>query len=216
MKHRRQLLRLLHLPEWPRLTAIVTLALLAGLALVPGRASAHAGFERSEPAENAVLAESPERVDIWFGQEMARNSGLPIVIVVNQAGDVIADEPVLDDDDRTHISIELPPELPPRRYTVIWHNLSDEDGEEAQGAFHFYVGQGPEETGEATPAGQTPAATASASPIPQPSDDSGDDGAPWWIVPIAAVVGIIVGAGGGFAMAGRRPGGRNGRPGGGP
>lgn len=200
MKYRRQHLRLLHLPEWVRPAGIATLALLLGLALMPSRAGAHAEFERSEPAENEVLAESPERVDMWFGQEMARSSGLPAVIVVNQAGDVVADEPVLDDDDRTHISIELPPELPPRRYTVIWHNLSDEDGEEAQGAFHFYVGQGPEATGEATPGGGTAEPTSTATQGVQTSGDSGDDGAPWWLIPVVAVGGVALGAGGGLAF----------------
>lgn len=199
MKHRRQHLRLLHLPEWRRLAAIGTSALLLALALMPGHASAHAEYERSEPAENEVVTESPERVDVWFGQEMARSGGLPSVTVVNQAGDVIADEPVLDDDDRTHIFIELPPDLPPRRYTVIWHNVSDEDGEEAQGAFHFYVGQGAEETGEATPPGDIVAPTTVVTPGAQTSD-SGDDGAPWWLVPVVAIGGLVLGAGGGLAM----------------
>lgn len=184
------------LPRFPSRWQWLLIGILALLAFVPDRVSAHAGFERSEPAEDSVVAESPERVNMWFGQEMARLGGLPTVIVVNAAGDVIADEPILDDNDRTHIYIELPPDLPPQRYTVIWHNLSDEDGEEAQGAFHFYVGSGPgpTEAGDATiapTASSTPAGTSGG------NKTGGDDGAPWWLIAVAAIGGVAVGAGGG-------------------
>ena len=97
------------------------------VAALPDSASAHANYESSTPADGEVVPEGPERVDVFYSQEVARSGGLPILFVANQSGDVIADEAVLDDEDRTHISIELPPALPDGRYTVIWHTLSDED-----------------------------------------------------------------------------------------
>lgn len=210
-------------------TGLLALALaisvaLAGLALPAGSAQAHANYERSEPAEGAVVAEPPERVDVWFTQEMRRSGGLPTMVVVNQSGDIVSFETVLDDEDRTHMYVELPPALPPGRYTVIWHTLSDEDGEEAQGAFHFFIGEGPgetpsppdQETPAATPepveetpgpsppdAGPTPTPATPPAPEEVPEDDGG--GLPVWAL-IAGVVGGLVVGGGAGALMGRRRG----------
>lgn len=189
--------------RWAALPAAAAL-LIVVLAGTPDGAYAHAGYERSEPAENAVLAESPARVDMYFSQEMSRSEGLPTVTVVNEAGDVIADAPVLDDDDRTHMYVELPPELPPKRYTVIWHSLSDEDGEEAQGAFHFYVGSGPEETEPGASGVPSAAPTATVATNGNENDGDGDgDGAPWWLVAVVGIVGVAAGGGGVLAARAR-------------
>ena len=166
-----------------------------------GPASAHADLESSTPAEGEVLTESPAVVDAFFSQEMARSGGLPVFLVVNEAGDVLSEEAVLDDNDRTHISAALPPALPDGQYTVIWHSLSDEDGEEAQGAFHFYVGQGPGETPEPGNGAATPAAS-----TPATNDDTGDDsGVSILILIIGVAVGVVAGGGAGLAL-GRRGG----------
>ena len=168
---------------------------LAGAALAAASVEAHAGYERSEPADGAVLAEAPPRVDVWFSQELRRAGGLPTLEVVNFAGDVLSDPAVLDDDDRTHVYAALPPSLPNGRYTVIWHTLSDEDGEEARGAFYFYVGEGPDNASEIV---LTPPATAPPMPPSSPDDDGG--GPAWLIALVGAVVGGIAGAGAAFAV----------------
>ena len=169
---------------------------------------AHGRQQRSEPADGAVLAESPPRVNVWFSQELRRTSGLPTLVVVNAAGDVVSEPAVLDDDDRTHVHAALPPALPDGRYTVIWHGLSDEDGDESRGAFHFYVGEGPEMASEIvlTP---SPTATPTATPLPPPTatppppevpDDDG--GLPAWLIAlIGAVIGAAVGGGAVFIVS---------------
>jgi methionine-rich copper-binding protein CopC len=191
-----------------------TFAIALGAAVVVSSAAAllssapafgHAGYESSTPSDGEVVAESPAVVDVFFTQEIARSGGLPTMIVVNDAGDVIADQPVLDDEDRAHISIELPPALPDRRYTVIWHTLSDDDGEEARGAFHFYIGSGPSPT---TTDGETPAPDGESTPSPaasQPAteDDDDDGGGEPWLVFVGIAGGLVVGGGAGWA-AGRR------------
>lgn len=186
-------------------TAAVLFAAVAaaGLLTGPRNASAHADLESSTPGDGEVVAEAPARVDAYFSQEMARSGGLPTMVVVNEAGDVLSEEAVLDDADRTHLSVELPPALPDGRYTVIWHTLSDEDGEEAQGAFHFYVGEGPSETEPAAPA--TGGATASPAPA-VPGESAGDDGnGVSTAVLIAAVAAAaVLGCAGGFALGRRR------------
>ena len=127
-----------------RLVGAALLALaLVGAALAAASVEAHAGYERSEPADGAVLAESPPRVEVWFSQELRRGGGLPTLEVVNFGGDVLSDPSVLDDDDRTHVYAALPPSLPNGRYTVIWRNLSDEDDDEARGRLPLLRGRRP-------------------------------------------------------------------------
>ena len=179
--------------------AITLLAL--GLMVGDRSAFAHAGYETSSPADGEVLAEPPERVDAYFGQEMSRSNGLPTMIVVNAAGDVITEDATLDDADRKHLSVEMPPALPDGRYTVIWHTLSDEDAEEAQGAFHYYVGDGPSATAGPN---ETPDATATPGPTAAPGDDANDDGGvPLWAMIAGIVAGLVIGGGAGVAL-GRR------------
>jgi methionine-rich copper-binding protein CopC len=190
--------------------AATFLAVAGGLLLGATNASAHAGYDHSTPADGEVLAESPERVDVYFGQEMARTGGLPTLIVVNESGDTLSEPGTLDDDDRTHMSAELPPALPEGRYTVLWHTISDQDGEEAQGAFHFFIGEAPAqptptESGAATPESVQPSPAETAAPTPPPSEDGGSGGdVPVWALIAGLIGGGIVGVGIGIAYARRR------------
>ncbi len=169
-------------------------------------AEAHSGYESSTPADGETVAESPPRVDVYFGQEMARSGGLPSLIVVNDSGDQVDLGAKLDDADRTHISAELAPSLPGGRYTVIWHTLSDEDGEEAQGAFHFYVGE-PSTSGSPTPRPTIPdkgtPVAATTAPTTPTGDDGDDAGAPVWLLVAGVAAALAIGGGAGYA-AGRR------------
>lgn len=186
----------------------LAVAVVAGLALPAGSAMAHADYNRSVPAENEVVAESPETMEVYFTQEMRRSEGLPSVFVVNESGDTVSTESTLSDEDRTLVSVELPPALPNGRYTVIWHSLSDEDGEEANGAFHFYVGEGPSD-GQETPAPDETLAPTDPGNTPPPTgdeNDDGDDGVPLWAL-IAGVIGAAVVAGGAGLVLGRSSGG---------
>jgi methionine-rich copper-binding protein CopC len=196
---------------WPaRLVGLAALLAFAVVPLVlsPDGVSAHSGYESSTPADGETLAESPARVDVYFGQEMARSGGLPSLLVVNDSGDQVDLGATLDDADRKHISAELAPSLPEGRYTVIWHTLSDEDGEEAQGAFHFYVGEPPSQP---TPGARptlpdkgTPVPTPTAAPTEPPTaDNGGDDGAPVWLLVAGVLVALVIGGGIGLAI-GRR------------
>jgi methionine-rich copper-binding protein CopC len=185
---------------------LAALLLAAFILVTPGDVRAHAGYESSTPGDGEVVAEPPERVDIFFSQEIARSGGLPTVIVVNEAGDTIADEAVLDDADRTHISIELPPALPERRYTVIWHTLSDEDGEEARGAFHFFIGAGPPPQPTGGAESPRPGAEPTPVPTPVPTEERDDDGSgiETWMLIAGVAGGLVVGGGAGLLLGRRR------------
>ncbi len=177
---------------------------LAVLLLMPAiRVSAHAAYDHSTPGDGEVVATEPAKIDVYFKENNAKANGLPALIVVNDSGDKVDAGSVLDDNDRTHISDALSPALPDGRYTVIWHTVSADDGEEAQGSFHFYIGGAvtPVPTaapGSATPVPSIPAVT------PAPSSSSSSD-IPIWGLIVGIVGGVVVGGGGGLVF-GRRAG----------
>lgn len=197
------------------LAAALGLTAIAGIAIPPGPAMAHASYESSTPGDGEVVAEPPDTVEVFFSQEMRRTDEFPDVFIVNEAGDTVSTETTLSDEDRTLVTIDMPPALPEGRYTVIWHTLSSEDGEEASGAFHYYVGEGPSNgagdgnddgtpppDGEETPAPTQPPETSADSN----GEDGGDDGVPVWGL-ILGIIGAAVVAGGAGIVVGRSSGG---------
>ncbi len=105
-----------------------------------GVAYAHADYARSAPGAGAVVAEAPARVDVWFTQDMFRRQGENWLRVAGPDGaEVTAGEAVIDDDDRRHLWVELLPDLPAGEYTVTWHTLSAEDGDDEEDTFTFTV-----------------------------------------------------------------------------
>ncbi len=197
-----------------RRIALVALAASAAIAATAIVASAHAQYVSSTPAKGEVLDASPSQVSIVFTQEVQKISGTYGISVRDAAGNEHTSAPAsLDDADRTRMSVPLQADLPPGRYVVSWTNVSDADGDPAEGAFSFYVGMEPTEADlaadaelaaedeEPTPAISSPVAsdTPASPPTDAPVDtpESGDDdggGSGIWIVVIAAVVG----AGAGF------------------
>lgn len=185
--------------RWITILAFIAVGLLLSSMIV----SAHAGYERSEPARDAVLLEPPSQVDVWFTQEVFKQQGANFVRVFDENEVQVSEgDGLVDDDDRKHISTTLPPGLPEGRYIVRWMTTSDEDGDTDEGAFCFYVVVTPtaeqqaecaalaEE--EATPtaaATATPGATLTAAPSDGAADSGGGGGAP-----VGAIVGGVVGA----------------------
>jgi methionine-rich copper-binding protein CopC len=112
---------------------------LIGL-LIPALTWAHAEYDRSEPAADAVIAEAPAEVHVWFTQELFRREGANNIEVTGPDGArVDQGDSRIDDDDRTHLLVSLQPDLPPGRYLVRWQALSIEDGHEGEGEFGFTV-----------------------------------------------------------------------------
>jgi methionine-rich copper-binding protein CopC len=209
---------------------VVGIAMLAALLIAPRDVAAHARYESSEPAKGEVVQTSPSRVEITFTQEIQRVSGLYGITVEKDRGlDVTAGPAEVHDDDRSTMSIPLQPTLEPGRYVVFWHNVSDEDGDAAEGAFSFYVQDAPtavdlendrqlEEIGaeDETPTGEpteeatteptaaatdepTAAATSTPAAVETPAD--GDDGEDDGDA-VAAIIAIVVVAAVALAAAG--------------
>jgi copper transport protein len=187
----------------PAFLAAAAVVVASVVSILPAaRVSAHAAYDHSTPGDGEVLAESPEKIDVYFKEEMSRSGGLPTLVVVNSSGDTVSSNAALDDDDRTHLTADLNPGLPDGRYTAIWHNVSADDGDEAEGAFFFYIGAGPTAT---TPGGTsgTPSATEAPTATTAPVEEEGDGGDVSIVVLILGIIGGLAVGGGGGLLIGR-------------
>jgi methionine-rich copper-binding protein CopC len=199
-------------------TSLLAVLAAAGFTIVATEhAEAHARYASSTPARGEILATGPEEVEITFTQEIQRIEGKYGIEVTKDRGPSVAAGPaVVNDDDRTKMSVPLQPDLADGRYVVRWNNVSDEDGDPAEGAFSFYINYEPNAVDlendaqlaligeEATPA-STPDASSTEPPVespaigdtpaPQPTpstEDDGDDSSNTSVILI--VVGSVIGA----------------------
>lgn len=115
----------------------IPLAVVLFLLYVTG-AEAHARYVRSEPGQEAIVASAPERVDIWFTQELFRRQGENWIHVFGPGGELIhAGDAQIDDDDRRHMWVQLQSAMAPGEYRVVWRNLSAEDADDDEGEYSF-------------------------------------------------------------------------------
>jgi methionine-rich copper-binding protein CopC len=89
-------------------------------------ASAHARFKSSTPGKGEVVQTSPSQVEIFFTQAVQKVSGTYGIEVARDRGAAVTTGPaVIDENDRTHMTVQLQPNLTPGRYVVQWKNVSD-------------------------------------------------------------------------------------------
>lgn len=122
-----------------RISLVLGLVLLLGWGLSNGATpvQAHAILVRSIPDFDVELAQPPPRIELWFSEPL--ELGVNRVRLITSAGEIIPlDEPTLDPDDPTHLTVSLET-LPPEIYTVAWKNLSQADGHTWTGSFPFTI-----------------------------------------------------------------------------
>jgi len=163
---------------------LVALAAVWALGQQTPRAQAHANLVRSDPPANAVLAQPPTEVLLWFSEPVdARFSRIQVVDSGQRQWDNGDTHLHFDN---TNLGITLKDGLPEGTYTVIWSALSTVDGHRTFGSFAFTVG-----SSAAPPGAVIPAELAGASGPPRALRVS----ASW--LELAAAVGVIhAGAGG--------------------
>ena len=118
------------------LLALFALLLLFGFKSV----SAH-GVEptKTEPADGTALAQSPEKVTVWFPEEaVAEKSTLKVFDAQGKQVDLGGGGVDLTDASHQVMVVSLPT-LEEGVYTVRW-SISLEDGDSAEGSFNFGVG----------------------------------------------------------------------------
>ena len=109
---------------------------LAALTLWPVAALAHAVLVKSVPAQRAMLAEPPPRVELWFNERLEPTYSK--ASVTNEAGAQVdlRDVAVAPEDPR-RLAVSLPA-LAPGRYTVSFRVLSV-DGHVVESQLTFTV-----------------------------------------------------------------------------
>jgi len=116
--------------------ALALLGLLGAASLV----SAHARYDRSDPAADSVVASAPTQLRVWFTQELVtRGSRLEVLDAAGNRVDQDDSRVDLNDPDRKLMLVTLMP-LADGVYTVNWRSVSAEDGDDADGSFRFGVG----------------------------------------------------------------------------
>jgi len=113
-------------------------------------ASAHAQYAGSTPGAGSTVSAAPSVLQITYTQEL---SDIHISITGPHGGEVTTAPAKFDLENRHQASVPMSDDGP-GTYTVLWHNVSGDDGDPNDGQFVFTV------------AGAAPAAT---TPTPMPS-----------------------------------------------
>jgi copper transport protein len=167
-------LKLLLGADWVRGVAFL-LALLAAAAH-PTRAQAHASLIRSEPADRAVVAQSPATLKLTFNEPVS-----PLVLrLVGPTGEATALKDIITAGNA--IIATLPTVLPQGTYLVSWRVISL-DGHPVGGALTFSVG------------------IPSAIPAAEPQIADRSLRLAIWLTKVVLYVGLFFGIGGAFYAA---------------
>jgi copper resistance protein C len=135
-----------------RFMAATMLAISSLFGISVGVVSAHAQYASSTPAANATISAAPSVVQITYTQEL---SDIQISITGPDGSNVTTAPAKFDLAQRHNASVPTR-DAGPGLYTVIWHNVSGEDGDSNDGSFVFTVAGA---TPSATNAPAAPAAT---------------------------------------------------------
>ena len=131
-------------------------AAIAGLAVIAGAsvALAHAQYATSSPAANSTVTSVPSTLQVTYSEEL---SAIQITLTGPDGSNAASGTASIDLAHRTNASIALR-DAGPGQYSVVWHNVSGDDGDPNDGAFVFTVAAA---AGQAQPA---PAAAPSNAP----------------------------------------------------
>jgi methionine-rich copper-binding protein CopC len=132
--------------------------------------SAHAQYGSSNPAAYANVSALPAALQVTFTQELA---SIQIKVTAPDGSDATTGAASFDLNERHNASIPIR-NAGPGQYTVLWHNVSGDDGDPNDGQFVFtLIGPAPQPTPNPAAGGANtspPAAAPVATPKP-----SGDD-----------------------------------------
>ncbi len=155
------------------------------LFLAPFTASAHAAFGSSDPAPGAILKAAPTTVTIHF-LESITPSGSDIVVLDATGKQVSTGPAKVAPNDLKTMTVSMQGNGS-ETYLVQWHNVSVDDGDPDIGAFTFTVNP--------TSVGNTSTSTSGTH-----TATSSSSGVPVWGTVLVGLLGLVVGAGGVFAL----------------
>jgi methionine-rich copper-binding protein CopC len=118
-----------------RLAASSAVALFSVFAVTTTVASAHAQYSGSTPAAGATVSDLPAVLQITYTQEL---SDIQIAVTGPDGSNVTTGPARFDLANRHNTSVPLR-SAGPGSYTVVWHNVSGDDGDPNDGSFAFSV-----------------------------------------------------------------------------
>jgi copper transport protein len=108
--------------------------------LSPALAAAHAVLVGSEPRDEEMRPDAPDRIIVRYDQELeTRHSTLQVFDAEGRLVDKGGGRVDLNDPDHASMVVGLPVPLPSGSYTVRWTAISAEDGDRTEGRFVFRV-----------------------------------------------------------------------------
>jgi len=140
-----------------RFLAAVCLAFSGLFGVGTGVVSAHAQYQSSTPQANSTVSSAPSQLQVTYTQELA---DIHISIMGPHGTEVTTGPAKFDLANRTNASVPMSGDGP-GVYTVLWHNVSGDDGDPNDGQFVFTVGGAAPAAPIAAPT-PTPAATQAA------------------------------------------------------
>jgi copper transport protein len=174
--------------------ALLTLAVLgcaAGHATIPF----HAKLAHAEPGIGAVLKTAPTKVTLQFLEDV-KPDGSNIVVYGDKGEQVSTGKATVSAGNAKQMIVAMQGN-DSETYVVVFHTVSADDGDAYTDAYQFTVSK------DATAsAGQQPdAAGDSVSSISHTSSSAGSSGVQPLIAALIGIVGLVVGAAGGFYVA---------------
>ncbi len=167
----------------------------------PGSAAAHATIPfhaklgHADPAIGAVLKTAPTKVTLTFIEDTTP-SGSNIVVYGDKGEQVSTGPATVSSSDATTMTVNMKGD-DSETYVVVFHTVSADDGHAYTDAYQFIVS-----SSATASAGQQPdAAGDSISSVVPATSSSSSSGVQPLIAALIGIVGLIVGAGGGFFVA---------------
>jgi copper transport protein len=102
------------------------------------RVSAHAVLDHSNPPAEAVLAQAPAEIRLWFTEPLEPKFSR-FTLLDTHGGTVNTPKSQVDSGDPTQMFMQPGP-LPDGLYIVLWDTTSAADGHPATGSFEFTIG----------------------------------------------------------------------------
>jgi methionine-rich copper-binding protein CopC len=110
-------------------TGLAALAIITHASLV----SAHSQYVSSTPASNATVTTLPSTLQVTYSEELA---SVQFTITGPDGSNAATGPGSIDLGHRTNASVPLR-NAGPGQYTVVWHNVSGDDGDPNDGSFAF-------------------------------------------------------------------------------
>jgi methionine-rich copper-binding protein CopC len=136
-------------------------------------ALAHAQYQQSTPPSNGTLASLPSMLQVTYSEELA---SIQISVTGPDGSNATTGPAKIDLEHRQNASVPLR-DAGPGQYTVVWHNVSGDDGDPNDGSFVFSVAAPAPSTTSSAPATSTTTTTTAAAPVAAlaPPPATGDD-----------------------------------------